>query len=302
MTTGYARYLAAKRTVDDRALNRHVLSHVRAALPPEELRIVEVGGGTGTMVARLVDWGVVERGSYTLVDVDDELLEHGRLALLEWSAKRGLPTTASRDGVRIGSLDVRFVRRELHDYLQAGSTGGADLLIANALLDVVDVPRTLPGLLNLLGTAGTYWFTVTYDGECSFQPEHPLDEPVLTAYHDDMDHRVRHGRPAGERRAGRHLLPRLREAGAPVRWAGASDWVVFPDADGAYPHDERYFLACILGTIEEALTGRVDAEVLTTWLGARRRQLSAGELVYVAHQLDVAGRAPRGVGHALARE
>jgi len=28
------------------------------------------------------------------------------------------------------------------------------------------------------------------------------------------------------------------------------------------------------------------------WLAVRRRQLASGELVYVAHQLDVAGRRP----------
>jgi hypothetical protein len=31
---------------------------------------------------------------------------------------------------------------------------------------------------------------------------------------------------------------------------------------------------------------------LNDWLAARRRQLAGGELVYLAHQLDVAGRFP----------
>ena len=33
MTSGYARYLAAKTTVDDRALNRHVLAELRRLMP-----------------------------------------------------------------------------------------------------------------------------------------------------------------------------------------------------------------------------------------------------------------------------
>ena len=33
MTSGYARYLAAKTTVDDRALNGHVLAGVRRLMP-----------------------------------------------------------------------------------------------------------------------------------------------------------------------------------------------------------------------------------------------------------------------------
>ncbi len=296
MTLDATRYLAAKRTVDDRALNRQVLSGVRATLPAGDLRVLEVGGGSGTMVSRLLDWQVVERGVYTLVDVDQELLDAGRRRLLDWGTDRGMPATTTSDGIRLGGLDVRFV---CHDLTDPDSTGApeADLLIANAVLDIVDVPAILPGLLARLAPRGSYWFTITYDGECSFQPEHPLDDPVLTAYHRDMDHRTRRGRRAGERRAGRHLLPQLRAAGAPAWWAGASDWVVFPGPDGTYPHDERYFLDCILATIEAALTGRVAG--LDGWLRDRRRQLEAGELVYVAHQLDVAGRAPsRGVGRA----
>ena len=33
-----------------------------------------------------------------------------------------------------------------------------------------------------------------------------------------------------------------------------------------------------------------DPAVLTDWVATRRRQLADGELVYIAHQLDFAGR------------
>jgi hypothetical protein len=61
MTSGYARYLAAKTTVDDRALNRHVLAELRRLMPAGAPRVLEVGAGLGTMVARLMDWGVGRR-------------------------------------------------------------------------------------------------------------------------------------------------------------------------------------------------------------------------------------------------
>ena len=59
MISDYARYLAAKTTVDDRALNRHVLAELRRIMPAGAPRVLEVGAGLGTMVARLMDWGVV---------------------------------------------------------------------------------------------------------------------------------------------------------------------------------------------------------------------------------------------------
>jgi hypothetical protein len=158
----------------------------------------------------------------------------------------------------------------------------------------VEVPAVLPGLLRLLVPGGVYWFTINYDGESIFMPAHPHDDKVLRAYHRDMDERVRYGRPAGESRTGRGLFHHLRAAGAPALAAGSSDWVVTAGPDGEYPDDEAYFVRSILDTIRDALRDRherVAPADLADWLAERGRQLAAGELVYIAHQLDFAGRA-----------
>jgi SAM-dependent methyltransferase len=295
ITSGYARYLAAKTTVDDRALNRHVLSELRRLMPVGAPRVLEVGAGLGTMVARLMDWGVVSTGEYILLDTDRQLLEHSRRWLCDWAATRDLRSDLLPDGLQVGDLRVRLVHAELGSYLEAAPETLADVLIANAVLDLVDVPAILPGLLRLLVPAGVYWFTINYDGETIFAPGHPRDDQVMRAYHHDMDERIRYGRPAGESRTGRHLFHRLRDAGAPALAAGSSDWVVYPDRDGNYPADEANFLRSILGTIQDALRSRpdrVDPAGLADWLAVRYRQLAAGELVYIAHQLDFAGRSP----------
>jgi hypothetical protein len=115
----------------------------------------------------------------------------------------------------------------------------------------------------------------------------------MRAYHRDMDERVRYGRPAGESRTGRHLFHQLRAAGAPALAGGSSDWVVSAGPDGKYPDDEASFLRSILSTIRDALQSRrdwVDPADLADWLAVRERQVAAGELVYIAHQLDFAGR------------
>ena len=286
------RYLAAKRTVDDRALNRGVLAELRRLLPAGAPRFLELGAGLGTMVARLLEWQIVSCGVYTLLDVDGDLLQDSREWLTDWATARGLPVEPLADGLRIGELRVRLVQAELGSYVDAGEGELADVLIANAFLDLVDVPAVLPGLLGLLAPGGAYWFTINFDGETIFEPAHPDDDVVLRAYHRDMDERVRYGRRAGESRTGRHLFHHLHAAGAPPIAAGSSDWVVHPGPDGTYPADEASFLDTILQTIEDALTDRVEPAVLARWLEARRRQRAAGELVYIAHQLDFAGRSP----------
>jgi hypothetical protein len=295
MTSGYARYLAAKTTVDDRALNRHVLAELRRLMPAGAPRVVEVGAGLGTMVARLLGWGVVGAGEYILLDADRQLLDDSRRWLRDWAAARGLRSELLPDGLRVGDLRVRLEHAELGRYLEAAHEAQADVLIANAVLDLVDVPAVLPGLLRLLVPGGVYWFTINYDGESIFAPGHLHDDQVMQAYHRDMDERVRYGRPAGDSRTGRRLFQYLRTAGAPALAAGSSDWVVSAGPDGNYPGDEAYFLRSILSTIQNALRSRqdrVEPADLADWLAARGRQLAAGELVYIAHQLDFVGRSP----------
>jgi SAM-dependent methyltransferase len=294
-SSGYARYLAAKTTVDDRALNRQVLAELRRLMPAGAPRVLEVGAGLGTMVARLLDWGVVGAGEYVLLDADRQLLDCSRRWLRDWAATRAVPCGLLPDGVQLGDLRVRLVHAELGGYLEAAHREPADVLIASAVLDLVDVPAVLPGLLRLLVPGGVYWFTINYDGESIFAPGHPHDDQVMRAYHRDMDERIRYGRPAGESRTGRRLFQHLRDAGALALAAGSSDWVVYPAPDGNYPADEAYFLRSILTTIRDALRNRqdwVDPAQLADWLAVRCQQLAAGELVYIAHQLDFVGHWP----------
>jgi hypothetical protein len=190
---------------------------------------------------------------------------------------------------------VRFVQAELGGHL-AGSPAGekVDLLIANAFLDLVDVPAFLPPLLSLVGDGGLFWFTINFDGETLFLPEHPLDGPLMAAYHRDMDQRVRYGRPAGDSKTRRRLFGHLDRAGAEVLAAGSSDWVVFPQG-GRYPGDEGYFLHHIVDTISGSLSVRpeVDGAGLRAWIDLRHQQIERAELCYIAHQLDFLGRPRR---------
>jgi SAM-dependent methyltransferase len=294
-TSGYVRYLAAKTTVDDRALNGQVQAELCRLMPAGAPRMLEVGAGLGTMVARLMELGAVVAGEYILLDADRQLLDSSRGWLRDWAAAQGVRTDLLPDGLQVGDLRVRLAHAELGSYLETAPPAQADVLIASAILDLVDVPAILPGLLRLLVPGGVYWFTINYDGESIFTPGHAHDDQIMQAYHRDMDERIRYGRPAGDSRTGRRLFHYLRAAGAPALAAGSSDWVVHPAPDGNYPADEAYFLDYILNTIRDALRSRpdrVEPARLSDWLAERRRQLAVGELIYIAHQLDFVGRSP----------
>jgi hypothetical protein len=189
-----------------------------------------------------------------------------------------------------------FVQADLHEYLRSTAARGAhDVCFANAVLDLLDLPVFLSDLWRALPGDGLFWSSINFDGETIFLPELPLDAQVAALYHASMDQRRTEGRPNGDSRCGRHLLEQLRLGGARVLAAGSSDWVVWPRA-GGYPHDEAYFLHHIVHTIDRELgaTATWGGEVaeFRAWVATRHRQIDAGELTYIAHQLDVLAGAP----------
>lgn len=277
--TNFIRYLAVKQTVDDRALNTHVYETLRAELPLGPLDVLEVGAGTGAMLDRLVARGLLAAGGrYTAVDADPANVA----AALERYSRRTSPVSVSWEAADV----YDFVRRKR-------GRRAWDLLIAHAFLDLVDAPRLLPELLALLRPGGLFYFTINFDGLTILEPpvDPGFDEQVIDLYHRTMDERTADGRPAGDSRSGRHLLWQLPAAGAEILAAGASDWVVVPSR-GGYAADEADFLRAILGFFEQSLSGRPELNParLAGWLARRRAQIEAGELIYVAHQIDVCGR------------
>jgi hypothetical protein len=283
----FPRYLLAKQTVDDRALNRYVLEALQAHLAPRPLRVIEVGAGMGNMLARLVSRGMLSRGEYIHEDALAENLSFAADWIPKWAETAGLQSQRSADNTlhlfdRDRDLRVRLEPSDFKAFVLS-TPEPADLLIAHAFLDLLPMPQSLAGLLSL--TRDLAWLTINFDGLTAFEPtvDSDLDAQIIALYHGTMDQRP----TGGDSRAGRHLLSYLRNAGATVLAAGSSDWVVY-GRDGTYVADEAYFLYFILHFFEESLTGHpdLDASAFKRWLATRRTQIERGELIYVAHQLD----------------
>jgi hypothetical protein len=300
--TDFQRYLRAKRTVDDRSLDRRLVAALRSGLHDLStdrdgpLRVLEVGAGVGTMIERSLEWGLLPVGAveYTAVDVDADNTAVLSECLVDWAADRSVTATEDSDGVVLEGPDRRvsvtvetadaaaFVDRSDREW---------DALFGVAFLDIVAL-ENLPVLLSGLAPGGYWYFPITFDGGTRFGPDHPADDAVERAYHRHMDEKA-----GGDSRAGHHALDRLRTLdGVTVTGVGGSDWAVYPRGD-EYPSDEAYFLQHILGTIETAL-GELDtlddpdSATLADWLQVRRRQVADADLSYLTHQLDLLGRVP----------
>jgi len=290
MNYSFPRYLLSKQSVDDHALNKDVLAALKASMPKEPMTIIEVGGGIGTMLARLLRWGVISQAEYTLVDEMEENIAFALEWLPEWAGKHKIKVESKKGALRIyddkRDVHVNLVQEDVFDFI-ARKPEPADLLIAHAFLDLLPMPESLTKLFTL--TQSLAWLTINFDGVTSLEPiiDKDLDTEIERLYHETMDMRP----SGGDSRSGRHLFEHLKQVGAEVEAAGASDWVVYP-VYGQYPADEAYFLYFILHFFEESLGKHpeLDAATFADWLKKRRGQVERGELVYIAHQMDFLAR------------
>lgn len=311
----FQRYLAAKRSVDDHALNAAVWQTLQRAIvdyaaanDKQPLRILEIGAGTGAMFERMCVSQRVPLYEYVAIDAELENIRRARESLPGWAAQNGL-TVEMRSGANLSlafgntqsgcSTTLYTAAADLFAFLeQPNQTAQYDLLIAHAFLDLVDAQSVLPRLARLLKPEGLFYFPINFDGATILQPviDPAFDALVEARYHLTMDERQINGQPSGDSQTGRHLFGQLRRAGFQILNAGSSDWVVFgqPDERGKllYPADEAYFLHFIIDTMRGALDGdtALESARFARWIEQRHQQIEGGELVYIAHQLDFVGK------------
>ncbi|KAA3648127.1 MAG: class I SAM-dependent methyltransferase [Chloroflexi bacterium] len=275
MDYSFIRYLEAKRSVDDRALNKDVWRALKTEIDQRHtdapLRVLELGAGIGTMLERMLDWDLFDEVHYTLLDQDEHNIAR------------------AKERLKAQNLTLDYFQADVFAFLEDNPNNTWDLIVAHAFLDLLDVSKLLPQLVEHIADIGLCYFTINYDGETIFEPviEPDLDAHILHLYNRSMDERIIDGDLSGDSRAGRHLFGQLQSAGLHILEAGSSDWVVFP-TDGKYPHDEAYFLMHVLHFFEDSLTDHpeLDAKAFKGWLAQRRQQVARGELIYIAHQLD----------------
>ncbi|MDM8532661.1 class I SAM-dependent methyltransferase [Anaerolineales bacterium HSG25] len=294
-------YLNAKKTVDDRALNRTVLQSLTNALPvttPEKpVRVLEVAAGIGTMLERLLEWHVLNQVHYTALDLSTDCIKTAIKRLPDWVSKLGFQVE------QIGAtqfqlfraqqiVTVQFETIDAFQFVEQEREANQqwDVLIAHAFWDLVDVSALLPKLLNLLTAQGLYYFSINFDGETILLPtiDETIDAQIINLYHQAMNDQHVHNKVGAGTRTGRHLFRHLASANTKLLNAGSSDWVVFP-TEGGYPDDEAYFLHCIIHSMRMMLQDQLTPQI-RAWLDERHAQIEVGKLIYIAHQLDFVGR------------
>jgi hypothetical protein len=291
-------YLAAKKSIDDQALNRSVWAALCQALPQttgdEPANILEIGAGIGTMLARIVEWGLLTGpATYLATDCDAGHLRLAQHYLSTWAAQQGhaLVWTGHQCGrlrTTTSSISLVFDTVRAEELARRADTAGTfHLIIAHAVLDLIDLPIVLPGLLAQLTQNGLVYLTCNFDGTTLFLPEYPGEEEreFLRLYHESMESRL-----IGASHTGRRLLTFLQSPGLELLSTGSSDWVIHPRIAG-YSEDETFFLHALIATVERELAKNTPAlSGLAAWARTRHQQVDTGALSFVARNLDFLAR------------
>ncbi|MGD8252645.1 MAG: class I SAM-dependent methyltransferase [Desulfobacterales bacterium] len=297
----YIRYLKAKKAVDDRALDPEVWKAMRRALPVGPVRVLEVGGGIGTMVERAFDWELAPSMDYTLTDVNPHFVETFKCRIGPWCRQRGLFVEEAPEGaIRLrGPSGESSLHTSLVDLTAPRSWSdvnpGWDLIIAHGVMDLVNIDGALEAFPGWLTSGGLVYLSLNYDGETVFLPpwDVHMDMRILERYHASMDARRVHGRATGGSRTGDRLKEALTARRFELLASGRSDWAVQPGRDG-YPAGEKIFLDCIVETVYRTLVKdpEIPRNVLEKWLQNRRQRIRSGELSFHARNLDFLASRP----------
>jgi SAM-dependent methyltransferase len=288
----YPRYLEAKTTIDNRSLDlqvwRSFLNRIEAASTP--VKILDVGGGTGATLLRLLDAlpnQSITEVDYTLLDPESDNLSAAVNNISEWAEKQAWRCNSDEEGLRLEnkgesvSIAVDIQQKGLFTHAQAGPEGLYDAIVAQAVLDLFDIREAIQALSPCLRSGGTWYLPIHFDGLTAFEPvlDPELDRTIIDRYHESI--------PTPQ--SGRALMRTLPSAGSHLHTVGASDWIVHGQ-EGGYPNDEAYFLRCILHFIHDEVSISDHSEFsfsFKDWMEKRLEQVDTGSLIYLAHQLDV---------------
>lgn len=297
----HTHYLRAKASVDAQSLHVGVWDAFTAQLnriasSQDALTVLEVGAGIGTtaqwVLEAIYSLGADAEVRYIAVDKDETAMAEAKNALKDWGKKHETEIKSSKNGIQVegrkNSHIVQFISRDIFRYLEENEGLEADVVVAQAFLDLFN----LEYILDILACRAKHllYFPINFDGVTGFIPEvGSIDDTVERAYHRSMERRETENGPIGGSKSGRRLLQCVIEADAlQLIEAGPSDWLIYPH-NHEYTDSERYFIEYMLHTIEQELKSEseISSSELHQWIEQRREHLQQGKLTFMTHQLDI---------------
>lgn len=236
-----ADWLALRGTADTRARDPGLAARLAGHFRGRNLiRVLDLGAGTGANL-RATAIGIDVPQHWVLTDHDPNLL----------ARVQPVPDTT----IERRTIDLSGDLSGLFDPAPALVTGSAflDLCSAAWMARLVD---------HIVDCGAALYAVLSYDGREIWEPDHPLDAAVLSAFHSDQRRDKGLG-PAMGPGASEHLAELLRDRDYHVREA-PSDWVL------TRPRDAELIAALAAGTAT-AVAATIGPDSAAAWRAARAR-------------------------------
>lgn len=182
MSAFSAEWLSLREGADARARNTSVADALAARFQlRDSVSAIDLGCGTGANL-RATSALLPPRQSWTLVDVDADLLDRAKAALSSWADDAAV----ADDGLRLtkGSAEivVRFKQADLTHALAPLIAEGADLITASALFDLVSADLSRKLARAAADIRASFYAVLTYNGVQRWSPHRPADNQIASAF------------------------------------------------------------------------------------------------------------------------
>jgi len=166
----------------DHAARNAVLAQRLADRLPDRPRLLDLGGGTGSLFRFLAPI-IGRRQDWILLDADAALLDEAFGRTAAWARRHGFAATASDDTLLVSTPHGLWRMQAAPHDLAAVALPDADAVLCSALLDLV----SSAWLDRLVGTLHVPFLAcLSADGRDAWLPRHPGDAMVRAAFRRDQ--------------------------------------------------------------------------------------------------------------------
>ncbi|MDP4593930.1 MAG: SAM-dependent methyltransferase [Beijerinckiaceae bacterium] len=224
MTGFSADWLSLREPVDHASINAVLRDRmVRHFANTQQIAITDLGSGSGSSLRGLAPF-FPEQQFWRLLDHDQALLNHARIALTDWAdeAQPAGERLHLKKGTK--SIIVECVQADLAQGVPEHLLDGAHMITASAFFDLVSVQWIERFCRQMADVPLPVYALLTYNGSEQWMPRHPADAAVLAAFHQDQQRDKGFG-PAAGPEAAAALSGNLAACGYSVEQA-PSPWVL----------------------------------------------------------------------------
>ena len=270
-------WLALREPADHASVNAKVRDALRARFADTDtIRVVDLGCGAGSNLRGTWD-ALGPKQHWTLVDYDPKLLAAAKSRLTAFGKAKSVDNDALRLSMPRGAfIDVAFKQADLSTGNFEPVIGGADLVTAAALFDLISASVINQLVSGIVKNRQSFITVLTYDGIASWLPGHPADNSLREAFNSHQ---------RGDKGFGPALGPAATDALAEAFQAqgyrvvrGKSPWVL----DRSFLQLRRELDQGFAGAVRE--TAQVPEAEIDSWLAAR---LSSDDAVTIIGHEDL---------------